>query len=88
LPLLHKISVLPLFLPDVRKAHLNGTLQVKVLVKVPLDVPELEGRWVLLERNMFWCRDAASCWEAEIQEVLLKLGFGQGKTCPALWFRK
>jgi len=71
---------------DVRKAHLNGRARRYVLVKLPSDVPEHGGRWVLLLRSLYGCRDAASCWEEEIRVVMEALSFTRGSSSPALWY--
>lgn len=74
---------------DVRKAHLNGHAKRTVIVKLQNEVSrEQGGRWVLLLRSLYGCRDAAACWEAEIEVVFLNLGFTRGRCSPALWFHK
>ena len=67
---------------DVKKAHLNGFCERKILVKLP---PELGGAYALLSRSLYGTRDAAHNWELEIKRVFDAAGFVQGRSSPCVW---
>ena len=69
---------------DIRRAHWTAKIHRKVYVRLPPGVLP-EGYCGRLNKAMYGCRDAASCWEAEITDCLTSCGFVPGLGSPVLF---
>jgi hypothetical protein len=75
---------------DVKRAHFMSPVRRAIAVELP---PELCKPGMdevgLLERAMYGTRDAATCWEAEIADMMVnQLGFEQGRATPCNFYHK
>ena len=68
---------------DVRKAHLNGAVRRRVVIRLPKD---MGGGFGLLRRAMYGTRDAAAAWNDCIQAAMGELGFTPGATSPCIFW--
>ena len=73
-------SSLHLDFVDVRKAHLNGAIKRRVVIRLPREMGRGYG---LLRRAMYGTRDAAASWNTCVQEVMAELGSSPAPLRPA-----
>ena len=66
------------------EAHWTAKIHRKVYVRLPAGILP-EGYCGRLNKAMYGCRDAASCWEAEITDCLTSCGFVPGLGSPVLF---
>ena len=70
---------------DVVRAYFHARARGKVYVELPEEDWE-EGMCGRLELSMYGTRDAAQNWEEERAEMLIGLGFKQGKYTPCAFY--
>ena len=73
-----------LMLIDVRRAHFYCAARRKVFVELPAEAGAGKGKVGRLLRSMYGCRDAGVNWEFEICEVMIAIGFVQGRASPCI----
>ena len=72
---------------DVRKAHLNAKCDEEEWVELPEDFKQY-GRFARLRRWLYGMRKAASGWEEDYSDRLLKIGFIRGKSASTVFWNK
>ena len=74
-----------LMLIDVRWAHFCSPVQKKVFVELPEEAGTDKSKVGLLLRSMYGCRDAGVNWEFAICEVMIAIGFVQGRASLCIY---
>ena len=64
---------------DVRRAHFHSAAQRKVFVELPEEACMDKSKVGRLLRSMYGCRDAGVTWEFAICQVMIAIGFVQGR---------
>ena len=69
----------------VRRAHFYSPSRRKVFVELPEEASTDESKVGLLLRSMYGCREAGVKWEFAICQVMIAIGFVQGRASPCLF---
>ena len=69
---------------DIRKAYFNGKPSRKLFLRLPSELGFPKDLVARLDRCVYGTRDAGAIWEDVYSDVLLKMGFQQGKGSPLL----
>ena len=72
---------------DVRKAHLNPTCDDEEWVELPEEFWSW-GRYAKLKRWLYGMRKAASAWEEDYVDKLLKVGFKRDKSASTVFWNE
>ena len=72
---------------DVRKAHLNAKCDEEEWVELPEEF-EKYGIYATLRRWLYGMRKAASGWEEDYADKLVKDGFVRGKSAPTVFWNR
>ena len=72
---------------DIRKAYFHAPVSREMYVVLPPEFlePGEEGMCGLLHFSLYGTRDAARNWEEHYGNVLVELGFTQGKSSPCIF---
>ena len=70
---------------DVRRAHWCAKIFRLVYVRLPPEAGLREDQCGRLNKAMYGCTDAASCWELEITDFFTTCGFAPGIASPVLF---
>ena len=79
------IEPVVLMLIDVRRAPFYSAARRKVFVELPAEAGAGKGKVGRLLRRMYGCRDAGVYWEFAICEVMIAIGFVQGRASPCIY---
>ena len=72
-------------LVDVRRAHFYSAAPRKVFVELPAKAGAGKGKVGRLLQSMYGCRDAGVNWEFAICQVMIAIGFVQGRASPCIY---
>ena len=72
---------------NVRKAHLNAKCDEEEWVELPEEFDNY-GRYAKLRRWLYGMRKAASSWEEDYADKLVKDGFARGKSAPTVFWNR
>ena len=74
-----------LMLLDVRRAHFYSAAQRKVFVELPAEACTDKSKVGRLLKSMYGCRDAGVNSEFVICQVMIAIGFVQGRASPCIY---
>ena len=74
-----------LMLIDVRWAHFYRAAQRKVFVELPAEACTDKSKVGRLLRSTYGCRDTGVNWEFAICQVMIAIGFVQGRASPCIY---
>ena len=70
---------------DVRRAHFYSPSRRKVFLELPEEAGTDKSKVGRLLRSMYGCRDAGVNWEFAIGQVMIAIGFVQGRASPRIY---
>eukprot|EP00435_Cladocopium_sp_Y103_P063045 s567_g24.t1 len=73
---------------DIKKAHFWAPARRRILVELPEELGLPKEYVGLLRRSLYGTRDAPLNWEMAIRDVMVQLGFEQGRSSPCLYYHK
>ena len=65
---------------DIKKAHFRAPARRRILVELPDELGLSKDYVGLLHRSLYGTRDAPLNWEMAIRDVMVQLGFQQGRS--------
>ena len=71
---------------DIKKAHFCAPARRRILVELPDELGLSKDYVGLLHRSLYGTRDAPLNWEMAIRDVMVQLGFQQGRSSPCLYY--
>ena len=71
---------------DIKKAHFWAPARRRILVELPDELGLSKDYVGLLHRSLYGTRDAPLNWEMAIRDVMVQLGFQQGRSSPCLYY--
>ena len=74
-----------LMLIDVRRVHFYSPARRKVFVELPEGAGTDKSKVVRLLRSMYGYRNAGVIWEFAICQVMIAIGFVQGRASPCIY---
>ena len=86
--LIHLDPTTCLIFIDIKKAHFRSPARRRLLVEMPPEMGYPSDMVGLLKKSLYGTCDAPANWEAASKDVMLALGFLQGKSNACMYFHE
>lgn len=72
---------------DVQTAFLNPVLKQQVFVGLPVGFQHADGSVLKLLKTLYGLRQSPKCWNDDVNNTMLRLGFRRGRADPAMYLK-